>query len=142
MEFGENHHEYLVLFDRTQKVYRRNWKYLQPQNCKLVKPPKQPVQSPQLEAEKSSRQKGILKKGSPDLSPTKRCSFNEPEGGKGGIMCPVENQRTACLFALSEVLKNRRNLMILSKTQSFTPNEFYCFSYVLLFYCSSHILVV
>ena len=91
MEFGENHREYLVLFDRTQKVYRRNRRYLRPQNCEPVKPPEQPVQSPQLEAEKSSGQKGILRTGSPDRSPTKRCSFNEPEGGERGD--EVSNQK-------------------------------------------------
>jgi len=71
---------------RRQSVgqIRGNRKYLRPQNCEPVKPPEQPVQSPQLEAEKSSGQKGILKTGSPDLSPTKRCSFNEPEGGERG----------------------------------------------------------
>jgi hypothetical protein len=133
MEFGENHHEYLVLFDRTQKVYRRNRRYLRPQNCEPVKPPEQPVQSPQLEAENSSGQKGILKTGSPAFSPAKRCSFSEPEGGERGMMCPVESQRTVCLVALSEPLEKQRSLMILFKIQSFTPNECYCFSHI--FFC-------
>ncbi len=39
------------------------------------------------------------------------------------------------------MLENQRNLMIMSKTQSFTPNEFYCCSYVLLFYCFSYVLL-
>ncbi len=93
MEFGENRREYLVLFDRTQKVCRRNWRYLRPQNCEPVKPPEQPVQSPQLEAEKSSGQKGIPKTGSPDLLPTRRCSFNEPEGGGGERGDGVSSQK-------------------------------------------------
>ncbi len=139
MEFGENHREYLVLFDRTQKVYRRNRRYLRPQNCEPVKPPEQPVQSPQLEAEKSSGQKGILKTGSPGLSPTKRCSFDEPEGGKGGMVCLVECQRKVWLVALSELLENQRSLMILFKTQSFTPNEFYCSR---IFYCFLRVLFI
>jgi hypothetical protein len=54
------------------------------------------------------------------------------KGGKGGMRCPVESQKKVRLVALSEMLKNQRGLMILSKTQSFTPNKFYCFSYVLL----------
>jgi hypothetical protein len=66
MEFGENHRKYLVLF----AILRKSTAEI--------------VQSPQLEAEISSGQKGILKTGSPDLSPTKRCSFDEPEGGERG----------------------------------------------------------
>ena len=54
------------------------------------------------------------------------------KGGKGGMVCLVESQREVWLVAQSELLENQKSLRILSKTQSFTPNEFYCFSYVLL----------
>jgi hypothetical protein len=49
------------------------------------------------------------------------------KGGKGGMRCPIKSQRKVWLVALSEMLESQRNLMILFKDQSFTPNEFYCF---------------
>ena len=46
VDFGKNSREYLVRDDETERVQRRNRKFLKIQRVKPVAPPKQPVQMP------------------------------------------------------------------------------------------------
>ena len=45
------------------------------------------------------------------------------------MRCPVKSQRKVWLVALSEMLENQRNLMILSRNPELYPKQILLFSY-------------